>query len=109
MAASHVSGGIALLADYFDGQLCNTEILQRLFATANKTRIYADSEIYGQGLSDLNEDPDLGDSSRFTRRSKIRSTWSAGRNTPAHNTVADDANKKELKLFQKIGKLFTGK
>ena len=60
-------------------------------------------------LSDLNEDPDLGDSSRFTRRSKIRSTWSAGRNTPAHNTVADDANKKELKLFQKIGKLFTGK
>ena len=55
MAAPHVSGGIALLADYFDGQLGNTEILQRLFATANKTGIYADSEIYGQGLMDLNE------------------------------------------------------
>ena len=53
MAAPHVSGGIALLADYFRGQLGNTEILQRLFLTANKTGIYADAEIYGQGLMDL--------------------------------------------------------
>ena len=54
MAAPHVSGGIALLADYFEGQLGNTEILQRLFATANKSGIYAESDIYGQGLMDLN-------------------------------------------------------
>ena len=53
MAAPHVSGGIALLADYFDGQLGNTEILDRLFQTANKTGIYSDSSIYGQGLMDL--------------------------------------------------------
>ena len=53
MAAPHVSGGIALLADYFDGQLGNTEILQRLFTTANKSGIYSDAEIYGQGLMDL--------------------------------------------------------
>ena len=53
MAAPHVSGGIALLADYFEGQLGNTEILERLFATANKSGIYANSEIYGQGLLDL--------------------------------------------------------
>ena len=53
MAAPHVSGGIALLADYFEGQLGNTEILQRIFSTANKSGIYADSEIYGQGLMDL--------------------------------------------------------
>ena len=53
MAAPHVSGGIALLADYFDDQLGNTEILNRLFQTANKTGIYADSSIYGQGLMDL--------------------------------------------------------
>ncbi len=53
MAAPHVSGGIALLADYFDGQLGNTEILQRLFTTANKSGIYSNSEIYGQGLMDL--------------------------------------------------------
>ena len=53
MAAPHVSGGIALLVDYFGGQLGNTEILNRLFQTANKTGIYADSSIYGQGLMDL--------------------------------------------------------
>ena len=53
MAAPHVSGGIALLSDYFEGQLGNTEILQRLFSTANKSGIYSDSEIYGQGLMDL--------------------------------------------------------
>ena len=53
MSAPHVSGGIALLADYFDGQLGNTEILQRLFTTANKSGIYSISEIYGQGLMDL--------------------------------------------------------
>ena len=53
MAAPHVSGGIALLADYFDGQLGNVEILQRLFTTANKSGIYSESEIYGQGLIDL--------------------------------------------------------
>ena len=57
-------------------------------------------------LNDLNEDPDLGDSSRFTRRSKIRSTWSAGRRG---SDTEGAANKKELKLFQKIGKLFSGK
>ena len=52
-AAPHVSGGLALLSQYFDGQLGNTEILARLFSTANKEGIYADSEIYGQGLMDL--------------------------------------------------------
>jgi len=53
MAAPHVSGGIALLADYFRDQLGNTEILERLFITADKTGIYEDSSIYGQGLMDL--------------------------------------------------------
>ena len=53
MAAPHVSGSIALLADFFDGQLGNTEVLQRLFRTANKSGIYSNSNIYGQGLIDL--------------------------------------------------------
>ncbi len=52
-AAPHVSGGLALLYQFFDAQLGNTEILQRLFTTANKSEIYADSDIYGQGLMDL--------------------------------------------------------
>tara|TARA_Y100001970_G_scaffold98563_1_gene123861 strand:+ start:1254 stop:3749 length:2496 start_codon:yes stop_codon:yes gene_type:complete len=53
MAAPHVSGGLAILASYFEGQLGNTEILMRLLNTADKSGIYADSSIYGQGLMDL--------------------------------------------------------
>ena len=52
-AAPYISGGIALLIDYFNGRLGNTEIVARMFATANKTGIYADRSIYGQGLLDL--------------------------------------------------------
>ena len=52
-AAPHVAGAIALLYQYFDGQLGNTEVLQRLFLTADKSGIYADNDIYGQGLMDL--------------------------------------------------------
>ena len=53
MAAPHVTGGIALLVDYFRNQLGGTEILDRLFKTANKSGIYSDASIYGQGLLDL--------------------------------------------------------
>ena len=53
-ASPFVAGGLAVIAEYFDGQLGSTEIVQRMFATANKSGIYADKEIYGQGLLDLN-------------------------------------------------------
>ena len=52
-AAPFVTGGLAAISSYFDGQLGNTEIVSRLFATANKDGVYADSAIYGQGLMDL--------------------------------------------------------
>jgi len=52
-AAPFVSGGLAVIAQYFEGQLGSTEIVERLLSTANKTGIYADQEIYGQGLMDL--------------------------------------------------------
>ena len=52
-AAPHVTGAIAVLIDFFGGQLGNTQIVQRLLATANKSDIYADQAIYGQGLLDL--------------------------------------------------------
>ena len=52
-AAPFVSGGLAVIADYFEGQLGSKEIVERLFATANKKGIYSDKEIYGQGLMDL--------------------------------------------------------
>ncbi|MDA9690914.1 S8 family serine peptidase [Pseudomonadota bacterium] len=52
-AAPFVSGGLAVIAGYFEGQLGSTEIIERLFVTANKTGIYSDKSIYGQGLMDL--------------------------------------------------------
>ena len=58
LAAPMVSGGLALMKHYFRGQMSNTELVTRLFASADKTNYsesknYADSTIYGQGLLDL--------------------------------------------------------
>ena len=53
MAAPMVSGGIALLAEYYRGQLGNHEIVNRMLTTANKSGKYGQSETYGQGLLDL--------------------------------------------------------
>jgi len=52
-AAPFVSGGLAVIADYFEGQLGSKEIVDRLFATANKKGVYSDKAVYGQGLMDL--------------------------------------------------------
>ena len=52
-AAPFVTGGLAVMKQMFRGQLKNTELLTRLFKTANKTGPYQDSTIYGQGLMDL--------------------------------------------------------
>ena len=52
-AAPFVSGGLAVIADHFEGQLGSHELVARLFTTANKKGIYSQTEIYGQGLMDL--------------------------------------------------------
>lgn len=52
-AAPFVSGALAVLFEHFEGQLGSTEIVSRLFATANDEGIYSDSSIYGHGLIDL--------------------------------------------------------
>jgi subtilisin family serine protease len=52
-AAPFVSGGLAVIDDYFEGQLGSKEIVDRLFGTANKEGVYSDKAIYGQGLMDL--------------------------------------------------------
>ena len=52
-AAPMVSGGLAVMKQLFRGQLSNTELVSRLFATAKKTGIHANRSIYGQGLMDL--------------------------------------------------------
>ena len=52
-AAPIVTGAIALLMEHFRGQLRNTEIAKRLVNTANNRDRYAQMEIYGAGLLDL--------------------------------------------------------
>ena len=52
-SAPHVTGSLAVLFEIFEGNLSHTQILQRLYDTANKNGDYANKEIYGQGLLDL--------------------------------------------------------
>ena len=52
-AAPVVSGSLAVLRQFFRGQLGNTEVVNRLLATANRNGRYADSDTYGHGLVDL--------------------------------------------------------
>ena len=53
LATPFVTGGLALMKDVFRSQLSNTQLVTRLFATANKRGQYASRSIYGQGLMDL--------------------------------------------------------
>ena len=48
-----MTGGIGLLAQHFRGQLGNDEIVERILATADRTGVYADADVYGQGFLDL--------------------------------------------------------
>ncbi len=58
-AAPMVAGGLALMKQFFRGQLSNRDLVTRLFATADKSGVYAadrddgTSSIYGQGAMDL--------------------------------------------------------
>ncbi len=52
-AAPMVSGGLAVMKQLFRNQLSNEELVSRLFVTADRTGIYAEREIYGQGRMDL--------------------------------------------------------
>ena len=52
-AAPMVTGGLAVMKHHFRSQLSNTALVARMMATANKTGIYANRAIYGQGLLDL--------------------------------------------------------
>ena len=53
LAAPMVAGGLALMKQLFRGQLSHTELVTRLFATADKGGVYADTAVYGQGAMDV--------------------------------------------------------
>ena len=52
-SAPMVSGSLAVMKQLFRGQISNTQLVSRLFATAKDDGIYADAAIYGHGLLDL--------------------------------------------------------
>lgn len=52
-AAPNVAGALALMEEAFRGQLGSTEMASRLFAAADKSGIYANRQVYGQGLLDV--------------------------------------------------------
>ena len=52
-AAPMVTGALVVMKDYFRDELYNTDLVARLLATADKGGIYADADVYGQGLLDL--------------------------------------------------------
>ncbi len=53
LATPQVAGALALMEEAFRGQLGSTEMVSRLFAAADKSGIYANRDIYGQGLLDI--------------------------------------------------------
>ena len=52
-AAPMVAGGLAVMKQLFRDQLSNTELVTRLFETADDEGVYADSAVYGHGAMDL--------------------------------------------------------
>ena len=52
-AAPMVSGGLALVKQFFRDQLSSEELVTRLFQTADRSGRYEDSETYGHGFMDL--------------------------------------------------------
>ena len=48
-SAPIVVGGLALMRQYFREQMTGTDLLRRLYATANKTGRYADADLSGRG------------------------------------------------------------
>ena len=53
VAAPMVTGALVVMKDFFRDELYNTDLVARLLATADKGGIYADADIYGQGLLDI--------------------------------------------------------
>ena len=52
-AAPMVAGSLAIMKQLFRDQLSNTELVTRLFETADDTGVYSNRAIYGRGKLDL--------------------------------------------------------
>ena len=52
-SAPVVTASLAVMKQFFRGQLSNVDLVDRLLKTADKSGIYQDADIYGQGVVDL--------------------------------------------------------
>ena len=110
-AAPFVSGAIALLTEKFKGQLTGQEILQRIYATANKEGVYSNSDIYGQGLLDLKKaiEP-IGQTYFISPITNQVTTFSQANiflSSPLFGSLNDIDNKLFLTYFDELGAPFS--
>ncbi|MEK9649746.1 MAG: S8 family peptidase [Gammaproteobacteria bacterium] len=112
-AAPFVSGALAVLFEHFEGQLGSTEIVSRLFKTANDTGIYSDSSIYGHGLIDLNAATNpvgsLSVSTSNTIFGQMAPLFTSGlnaSNTMIGASIANGLKNKSLIAFDELGSPF---
>ena len=84
VAAPMVSGGLALMKQFFRDQLSNRELLTRLFATADKSGVYAadrsdgSSSVYGQGMMDLGAAVSPVDNAQVMTNSRVGENGQGG-------------------------------
>ena len=71
LAAPMVTGGLAVMKHQFRNQLPNTDLVTRLFATANREGIYADRAFYGHGMMDLGAATSPVGASRFALGGRV--------------------------------------
>lgn len=112
LAAPFVSGGLALVIHRFRGQVPPVDALQRLYATAKKTGIYANSDVYGQGLLDLEAAVAPVGSSSFASGSTVDGSGAGLRSTrlslsPAFGAGAmRSISGREVAAFDSLGAPF---
>lgn len=121
VAAPMVSGGLALMKHFFRGQLSNRELVTRLFATADKSGIYAadrsdgSSSIYGQGMMDLGAAVSPVDSAQVMMNSRVGTDGPGGHSIQATqlrlgpafgNSLSRSLAGREIAAFDALGAPF---
>ena len=102
-AAPFVTGGLALMKNVFRSQLSNTQLVARLFATANKSGKYANRSTYGQGLMDLGAATSIVGNPVITNSASVNSSGHSLTNTGLQlGTAFGDALQRSLNTYEVV-------
>ena len=106
-AAPVVAGALALVRQYFRGQVGNTELVTRIMATANKTGRYSDRTIYGQGLLDLDAATSpVGSTAMFTGTDFGATRYASESSTlalsPSFGSSSARLRRQEIAMFDEL-------